>query len=259
MTGHHDRAQFAINITGKMVWWFKRMREHDGRASSEDQEMLRCELPRCGASLDIPDMVRSQSSQSSLGSCSDLALDGASQKEQKAEKGASFLEVLGGIHHAVEAQHKVAAEKLDSDESGSDTNTVDVLPTVSAATRPTPQTRLTEPYHQQQEHAPLIARRRSICPGTALKSACDSPPSKKEPPDLPWRSEAMQTFPKTSFRKSRFCSSEDSLSVASSTSGISSEGSVRSISFSPNVHVLEYQRDLVQYSSPDAAWSRYFS
>jgi hypothetical protein len=212
------------------------------------KEALRQELLRLGIKIDAPELALSTSSTSSSSSlslssdssCEESTLMLQHQKTLNGEpnKSMTFLELLKGVNQAVDRQQMIFQ---DNNSPGALVDMVLLCPVQAKGSRP--------------------RRRRSICPQFVAAHECSLSHSltltvkDKEVEGaasvLSWRCEGMQTFPKTSLRRSK--SNESDGSLASSIR--SNED--RSVSFSPEVHVLEFERDMVQYSSPE--WSGYYS
>jgi len=242
--------------------------------SVHDEGKLRMQLTRLGVELDLPELVRCTSSTSSLGdsNCETLSHVVPEKKEAsqsndefflkfwrkrpfyttkpRTSDGASFLEVLEGVNRAVEEKRLHCVEEelpehfCDSHAKENACDAVEFSVGGNACTIP-----------QSSSYSRCLTRRRTICPGQAARSCTVSKVSSvsQDAADLTFRGNNMQTFPETSFRLSKFTK----VSEVKRPCFVKRANSDRSVRFSPSVHVLEYERDVVQYSNPD--WSQYFS
>jgi hypothetical protein len=200
---------------------------------NNEASVLQQELLRLGVELGVPDLIRSTSSNSSFSSFSvssceswnqfpeyiSSSLPSSLSKSQRHKKPSSIK--CSGSTSMLEVLVGVCDAVNQREMNHYETSEVD------DDTNSAPEDSIEPPCSQ----------RRSICPQHVRRSDCDALKRSKKKLHS-WRSNA-QTFPKTSFRKS---------------SGLRSS---ESVSFSPDVNIVEYERDMVHHSSPE--WSHYFT
>jgi hypothetical protein len=236
----HSTAQHPIRNMGWFSNFFQR-----GEQTPVGDGAYRQKLLQLGMALEIPELVRSTSSNTSLDSTSSISdsLFSYGQQQQplhesvpkKETGGASFLQVLEGVNRAVEAH----SQTIDATPTHACNATSGAVSTSLAVNTP-----------------PAASTRRSICPHReGVASHFDT--VQKEKASLSWRSQTMETFPKTCFRISRYSTLPKTAKRSPSRNEKESSDDNTSVSFSACVHVLEFERDIVQYSSPE--WSQYFS
>lgn len=220
-----------------MAWLTGLLKRNRGREESQ-YDSIRRELLDLGIDIDMPELVRSDSSTSNFSSTSDLSEGSRSLHEETTKicETNSRQEAEELLHHPSLLQVLLAVyDEVEHREYIQETGAVSNM-----KRSPFEEKIISSPCTHSQEAEALSTAKRSVCPQAICKTHQKSEETIEVEESIRLGRAKMRTFPSTSFRKP--------CEVAQAK---------RSVTFSHKVHVLEYQPDIVQYSSPE--WVNIFS